>query len=1816
MASREIEYKENLVPRIRDLIDGYSKNSILKEYLQNADDSGATELIVTYDKRIHKSLDKTDYEAAKGSSLLLYNDSIFKEKDFESIVEISYQGKSVDANSTGRFGQGFSSSFSISDHPSFVSNGRAYWFDVLKKAVSHKNKSSIQFWEEGGFAEIEEWLNTFSASNQVRNEFKGTIFRLPLRDENTATESEISHEIFTLDDFLEWCDEWKDNADSLLFLRHVHKLVLQEIDADGNLIIHLEIRTENAEEINYNNNCIKNELNGTPLDICNNWKLHGNDLPLFKYHHKFNISYLDREENIHKTTQEIWAVVNGLFRGENDSLIDQAIKVLNISPNPRKVLPWAGVALALDNDNKPLKQRNSKFYTFLPLPIESSHPVHVHAWFDLNPKRTEITKDGAGEDKEILIQWNQCLMKDAVGMAWALLVDFIKDENNFGIYYDLWAGKKKEGELDKCLIEGFYKKITELECFYSLFKNEKKWVKPTEKIYFFKAEKHEILLDAFKEHFQIICPEPKKYILDNLTNINVKLGEINPEFIRKTLEEKSKDIKFPIELSKMPIAMIAQKEWFLEVLKYCADEGKDYTKLDNLPLELTLDQKIYRVGVDTLFDENPDIELFQDLKYLFLDINLIQSILNIDLLPSTWLHPIFKNTIAILTANFDSIKLDKNWIQYFIIFISRVKDEEINGSIDDLKTLKVVYQEDGNYACLESDIEKNSPFIIKKEDINNIKYLQEIGINLVHTDYIDVYNPILKHNCFITKLSSESLAKHLLILNDYSFFKDVDTREFLIDLLADDISWYEELDDDEDEKFLSIPFIQTESDNLYTLSTDKKLFLPTKFEPPKHIKNLSGEYELISCIGSKQFSMYKKMGIEERTSINYLKDVIIPFIENSSEIEDRNNVLKWMAIEWENLTKDIEVKAKEDLIQRLRNAKIIPNKHNGDLEKAEKYYHPSFSASLQPIFRDDKFNPVNFDDKKDQEKWADFLTILNASTAILAQHIVSIVDKIIEKNNYNDAILLLNYISNEFERFEEMYYEDQPILDYLKKLAWYPAEKRQDILKPDDKYTLLKTSEKLILSDDIKIAGGVYDILSKEVKLGKKDAQGEYTKKQMAKSLGILINLPIESIFTSFKKLTKIYIHDKQKRNKVLNYAKNFYEYLGKQDATYIPDDIKEKSILIHDKWVSSKNVFQQKINLTGIFDWSPIVGHEKESSLAEGLKKLGVKEKPDIAFLIEQLKNIPVDKKLEKHRLKDAKAILNELKENIEELQSEFFCKHYELPLLSKNDQLVLCSSIYIDDLPAYKTAKEKNEDLNFCQSQFEKLAHSFGVISLVEKVKPVLNCNDSEFIPSEKSNNYWVDEYIKTISFKRAVLRLNFHEGKIEEKDINLDSLESILPSKIQFSRKLIIDYKINDVWVYKDTDASTYIHEEVLYILDQGDVEDMCECVSKYICKAKGLSQDTAFHICRILKNKMNEVKIKDFLDKKNIKALPENPDIEDYCSIYNYDHSEQDNGYFETLITHESLDDEDEIISIVKSKESLDLDDNSSFLNSDTDENDSTIPNNENKSNGEVIPPPINPKFSTEREREEVTTGNPYDTSRSYTGNHRNTGNYPKNNSGTRNIVSSNDRKPVYVGKDKDVDTNTESNQKERATEIGIKGENYILSNSKNALLSENNYFEKAPVNNEGFDIYEKDSIGNIVRYIEVKTLTGQWGQGGVGITEPQLKFAQNNNNWWLFVVENINTDSTKIYQFQNPILEANRFMFDNSWKQLAYKFNDVIEIMPKIGDLYDIGEDDNIYEVLSVEPKGKFFLVKLRADNYSKTIQKKFNPSWKKQQWQI
>lgn len=1804
----EVNYEEDLVPRIRDLIDGYSKDSILKEYLQNADDSEATELVVTFDKRIHTYLIDTKFEVAKENSLLLYNNASFKDEDFKAIVKISAQGKIEDANSTGRFGQGFSSSFSISDHPSFVSSGRAYWFDVLKNAVAKGKNKSIQGWKlKEDQEEISQWLKTFD----IDSDQYGTTFRLPLRNDTTANQSKISHEVFKYEDFLNWCDEWKDNTSGLLFLRHIQKLVLQETNEDGEKIIHLEISTKNSKEIHEYNNKIQNEFSPSLLNTCEKWKNKGKTLPLFTYKHHFSIRHFDRDKKSYHNFEESWAVVNGLFRGENDNLIDQAIKVLNISPNPRKVLPWAGVAISLDEKGNVKKHNKSNYHTFLPLPIKSKHPVHIHGWFDLNPKRTEITNDGSGDDKDILIEWNRLLFKEGVGIAWAYLIDFIKESCNSQRYYSLWP-KNHDDEFDEYLLEGFYKKINELECFKTKYKKEEaSWNKPNDNIYFFQNTSDKNLFEALKEHFSIILPTPTKNIIDGLSDIGTDLEEVNPDFIRNYLNNTSEGLDSPFSFENMPIAMLSKKYWLLSILIFCAeaDEDKDYSYLEGLPLELTCDNKVNFIAENKLLDSNPKLRIFENDKSLFLHPEIIEIVKDAEVLPSSWLKSNLKNYLTVLHEYIDNYdRKNKNWLKSLVSMISKADEGEVSEAINELHELEVVYQHDGTFSQLKSDT--YSPVLIPNEEIQNIDYLVQTGMQLVHPDYIDIYRPLLKLAEYelISELNSHSLIKHLINIaeGEYGFFEEKDTREYLIDLFAQDITWMEELNNHETGSLYDMPFIATDSGNIYAKSEGNNLFLSAGFSPPKHIDNLNGEYEIISVVDDKQHTMYRKMGFDEQNPINYLKKIIIPFIESKPSVDDVKNISEWLADNWEELSKDIDEDEKDELISTLSESKIVPDTDN-HLNTASNYYQPSFYSNLPVFLQDKEYSPLKFEDNTTQRNWSDFLFILGASKKIIPEHIVTTTQSISKEVNDKKAIELLNYISNHFEWFEKMKYEGKNIFKYLSDLAWVPVENpKYSFLVPEDEYKKLRKPYELILKNDSKIAGGAHYMLSKDVSLGKKDENGEFSEKDIAENLGLLIKLPNESVFESFRRLRCS--NDKLLEKKALGFAVEFYKYLGRSyiSEEEIPDDIIENSVFIKGQWLPSSKVFQTPIDINGIFSWDDLVAKDgKDSSLAKGLTKLGVLEQPDDEYLVHYLLDLPQNKKLDNKQLKDAKAILTHLQYSTEELDID------DISLVSRSDQLITSHKLYIKDLPAYNNSDKRNDQLEFCQQQFDKLAKRCSVVSLAEKIAPELDTDRSK--NSEESNNNSWNNYIRSNHFKSAVLRLIYHEEKISEDDIDQDYLENILPSQIFLMDSLVVRYFIDEIWIFDDINTPTYQDTEnsILYLLNQDDDDDMCDNIAKFISASSGLSGDSRSLIERILRKKFDSYEeIRDLLDKKNIKSLPEKIETDEGFSLYG------DSGVTENIEEDEQ---NSHNINSEAEHSSSHEDNFSTEVNTQSSSNASTGMQRDDQS-GVEIPPPINPKKSNSSNAEDganslgdhnVNRGsqkgdvNRTDGTKPY-GSNKNKLSSSTNN----NIVSPNDRKPVYVGKEREFDSDKQREQKERATEIGNKGEGYILERSTNYLLSKSNKFEKAPTNNKGYDIIEIDSNGDIVRYIKVKTLTGVWGEGGVSVTESQLEFAQVYDNWWLFVVENINTQNTSVHIFENPVQQANRYMFDHSWKQLAEPVKNNQSIAPKEGDTYLLS-DGNKYEVISTEAKGKLYKVSLKENKTGKVVPKKFDPSWEK-----
>jgi hypothetical protein len=104
----------------------------------------------------------------------------------------------------------------------------------------------------------------------------------------------------------------------------------------------------------------------------------------------------------------------------------------------------------------------------------------------------------------------------------------------------------------------------------------------------------------------------------------------------------------------------------------------------------------------------------------------------------------------------------------------------------------------------------------------------------------------------------------------------------------------------------------------------------------------------------------------------------------------------------------------------------------------------------------------------------------------------------------------------------------------------------------------------------------------------------------------------------------------------------------------------------------------------------------------------------------------------------------------------------------------------------------------------------------------------------------------------------------------------------------------------------------------------------------------------------------------------------------------------------------------------------------------------------------------------------------------------------------------------------------------------------------------------PPKHPGYDIESKDETGNTVRYIEVKSLSGDWGMTGVTLTKPQFEKAiDEENNYWLYIVERAQQEDFKIHRIQNPAQRVEQFIYDDGWKNLAEdagKINDENRMM--------------------------------------------------------
>lgn len=82
---------------------------------------------------------------------------------------------------------------------------------------------------------------------------------------------------------------------------------------------------------------------------------------------------------------------------------------------------------------------------------------------------------------------------------------------------------------------------------------------------------------------------------------------------------------------------------------------------------------------------------------------------------------------------------------------------------------------------------------------------------------------------------------------------------------------------------------------------------------------------------------------------------------------------------------------------------------------------------------------------------------------------------------------------------------------------------------------------------------------------------------------------------------------------------------------------------------------------------------------------------------------------------------------------------------------------------------------------------------------------------------------------------------------------------------------------------------------------------------------------------------------------------------------------------------------------------------------------------------------------------------------------------------------------------------------------------------------------------GYDI--RSTNGDKERYIELKTISGPWGNRGVALSANQYGAARTyREKYWLYVIENLDTEPV-LHEIQNPFERVTSYTFDGSWKDL-------------------------------------------------------------------
>jgi sacsin len=1827
---REFGQQEPLTRRLHNLVRSYPKGlGVLKEFIQNADDAEADEIVFFIDEQQHDiaGLPQGMKWLHQKPALLVYNNKPFTDSDIKGIQNIGESGKSDSVGKTGRFGLGFNACYNVTDVPSFFTKNELYFFDPHYQTVPGASVDSPG--RCFGVDELidEGWplLDSFFRFIGNGDGFTGTVFRLPFRTSEQARTSLIKHDAYTIADALDAVRELQEKGSViLLFLKHVRRLKVERRTQNGTVITLLSMQSTNPQEIASSRSKVNDLLSSHDPERILTYLTEEGDV-FSSCLHDYSV-----EVNGVKHT-ETWRVVDGFFTDADNEAIDVCRKMIE---NEEKALPYAGAAWLLNSDQHP----EGCLFCFLPLPMHTSLPIQINGYFDLDDSRQNMFLDQSTRGSARLrVKWNRTLLEISVSQAYVRLLEDLRSDlgtNSTDSYYDAFPEVvDSETSWEGWLTSAFY----EYAALAPLFKcsGDSTWCVlsatrslPVDLI----SVGDELIAEGF---LPILSPALPSHIEKGFSVNSINAPVLTPCDLRVQLKEH-RDLDCAVAAA--PRACLRKRDYIIKIFSFCLrDDPED--GLRGLPLVIDCRGHLRTVGLT----ENPlyisetswDMDVFWDRPEWFVDPDFAQEVKLPAMEHSSLLNMDSENFVRELAGYVSAqtrdggLKLNRArvgaltdvWLR---AVFSRLLESNLDKLESDLNNIPLIPDQSKALQVMGSP---STPLLFRGPSELK-RALTDLSVPLVFSDVSEKLLALLgqfseKENC-IWPVTPRDLVDTLddvcrKVLQEYETLTDVQ-RALLNYLSKEDslVALKKPQLLDRIDKLRTLRIFPTAKGGLVSLSETAYVSQDFKFPAVDFDVVLLNDGPL-----HRWRELYLLLGARELSRSRLIREVLLPGFGALDESE-RVKASAW-------LRDNLSVAQSEDtdgdsnsLFDKVRTTPIIICE-DGVLRAPTEVYQPE-SGLASAVLRDQAVFPdMEGAYSVGRERWLEFYRQLDMPTEPLLVDVVNYVRLLVTDDSGGENVQRLqavydfikNCVDVEIQKLNDVSDELATVLGELAEIPWLPL--RQE---PGEFLCFRRPAETYARPCDVYFPRVGQLVASQACITVLRPEPNRRTRKAM----GFPVRTPVELVVEHFQEILGVFSTSERipKETVLVRVLGQIYRFLGGEAPREAEEHDHDAEGLETEGTVDLKSIFCEvpciwdqergcfwrpdqvfKDNVRYMEPWRRTI-RSSEDAIERGYAALGRKQEPTVDDWKQVLMEIaachrsPTEFEISGVILEVLRYIVKELA-NVDEIDGEVLVP-------TSDGRMLEAETVFLADAPWYESMLD-SWDIPILASFVSGLLgiqRVLSIHSLAASVEQRLTEYPAESkLEKECQECARLENVLRSREFILGLQRLMRHE----EHEVSEESLSYLCDVHVRCVKAIRTCLYLQTDGIERllgDADADIYWeHEDLQAMLVENRRRYFCDDLAGLLNRAL---QDNCLQnlapLVHVLQSEpteisevLNDLKIRHYMFDREAKLEDEDevaPQV--FPSEFDEGDEWQETVESEKVEFHtpgdnkHSEDPEGEKVSTTATEGSAVTSlasRNSGGLTATKPRRDETGQLGQRSKAGRpgggggssVSTGTSITGSGTHGDRSDMERGQPPAGKASLSG----------KSTASRSPSTAQRRLISYVSQggeditEKDESTRADS----RRLHVGDTAVEIVIEHEQKKGRKARSMAHL----NAGYDIISEGE--GETRYIEVKGTEAAWGERGVAMTPTQFFYARENSDrdHWLYVVEDVFSQSPRIHKIQNPSEKVDRFVFDGGWRQAAEsdQVAGVKMSIPSSGD--QVIENNQIVGVVeSTLASGRFPLV--------------------------